>query len=76
MAFSIQSSAAELKFFVAFEVKRRLTSLQSKSARSELNGTFFGQRFLLSIEHSVDLEVTLSFPLGPVPWSLTAAHGL
>ena len=35
-----------------------------------------GQRVLFSIEHNVDLELTLSFPLGPVPWSLATAHGM
>ena len=31
----------------------------------------FGQHVLLSIEHNVDLELTLPFLLGPVPWSLS-----
>ena len=31
---------------------------------------------LLAIQHDVDLELTLSFPLGPVPWSLATADGM
>ena len=31
----------------------------------------FGQHDLLSIGHNVDLEMTLPFLLGPVPWSLS-----
>ena len=30
----------------------------------------FGKHDLLSIGHNVDLELTLPFLLGPVPWSL------
>ena len=30
----------------------------------------FGQHDLLSIGYNVDLELTLLFLLGPVPWSL------
>ena len=31
----------------------------------------FGQHDLLSIEHNVNLELTLPFLLGPVPWLLS-----
>ena len=31
----------------------------------------FGQHGLLSIGYNVDLELTLAFLLGPVPWSLS-----
>ena len=31
---------------------------------------------LLAVEHDVDLELTLSYPLGPVPWSLATADGM
>ena len=31
----------------------------------------FGKHDLLSIGHNVDLELTLPFLLGPVPWSLS-----
>ena len=36
----------------------------------------FCQLVLLPIEHDIDLQLTLSFPLGPVPWSLTTADGI
>ena len=32
---------------------------------------FFGQHDILSIGYNVDLESTLPFLLGPVPWSLS-----
>ena len=31
----------------------------------------FGQHDLLSIGHNVDLDLTLTFLLGPVPWPLS-----
>ena len=35
-----------------------------------------GQPVLLSIKHNVDLELTLSLPLGPVPWLLSISDGM
>ena len=37
--------------------------------RAERN--IFGQLVLLSTEHNVDLELTLSLSLGPVPWLMS-----
>ena len=34
----------------------------------------FGKHDLLSIRDNVDLELTLPFFLGPVPWSLSTPH--
>ena len=42
----------------------------SKQPDESLKGVF-GQHDLLSIGHYVDLELTLPFLLGPVPWSLS-----
>ena len=30
---------------------------------------------MLSVENNVDLEMTMSYQLGPVPWTLAAADG-
>lgn len=35
-----------------------------------------GQQVLLSVENDINLELTLSFPLSPVPWSLVTADGM
>ena len=45
--------------------------LQIKAERN-----IFGQLVLLSVEHNIDLQVTLSYPLGPVPFSLATADGM
>ena len=36
----------------------------------------FGQLVLLSVENNINLEVTLSYPLGVVPFSLATADGM
>ena len=36
----------------------------------------FGQHSLLSIGHNVDLEMTLPFLLGPVPWLLSTPDSI
>ena len=36
----------------------------------------FSQHDLLSVGHNVDLELTLPFLLGPVPWSLSTPDGI
>ena len=35
-----------------------------------------GQLVLLSVQNDINLQVTLSYPLGPVPWSLATADGM
>ena len=42
--------------------------------RAERN--VFRQHDLLSIEHNVDIELTLPFLLGPLPWSLSTPGGI
>ena len=66
----------KLKTFAACEVKKKVTSSQNKISQIRAERNIFGQLVLLSIEHDVDLELTLSFPLGPVPWSLATADGM
>ena len=66
----------KLKTFAACEVKKKLTSLQNKTSQIRAERNVFDQLVLLSTEHNVDLELTLSFPLGPVPWSLATADGM
>ena len=66
----------KLKTFAAIEVKKKLTSSQNKYSQIRAKRNVFGQLVLLSIELNVDLELTLSFPLGPVPWSLATADGM
>ena len=55
---------------------KKLTSSQNKMTQVRAERNVFGQLVLLSLEHDLDLQLTLSFPLGPVPWSLATADGM
>ena len=48
--------------------KKEVSNLQNVNSQMKA----FGQHDLLSIGHNVDLELTLLFLLGPVPWSLSS----
>ena len=66
----------KLKTFAASQVTKKVTSSQNKISQIRAERNVFGQLVLLAIQHDVDLELTLSFPLGPVPWSLATADGM
>ena len=66
----------KLKSFVTSGVTKKLTSSQNKMTQVKAERKVFCQLVLLSLEHDVDLQLTLSFPLGPVPWSLATADGM
>ena len=48
--------------------KKEVSNLQNVNIQMKA----FGQHDLLSIGHNVELELTLLFLLGPVPWSLSS----
>ena len=52
--------------------KKKL-SKQNVNCQMRAYRSVFGQPDLLSIGHNVDLELTLPFLLGPVPWSLSTS---
>ena len=66
----------KLKTFAASQVTKKVTNSQNKISQIRAERNVFGQLVLLAIQHDVDLELTLSFPLGPVPWSLATADGM
>ena len=49
--------------------KKKLSNLQNANSQVRAKRSVFGQHDLLSIGHNVDLELTLPFLLGTVPWS-------
>ena len=51
--------------------QKKLLNLQNVNSQMRAERSVFGKLDLLSIGHKVDLELTLPFLLGPVPWSLT-----
>ena len=50
--------------------KKKLPNLQNVNSQMIALRSIFGKHDL-SIGHNVDLELTLPFLLGPVPWSLS-----
>ena len=48
-----------------------MSNLQNINSQMRAERSVFGKHDLLSIGHNVDLELTLPFLLGPVPWSLS-----
>ena len=65
----------KLKTFANAEVKKTLKSTQNKMTQIKAERNIFGQLVLLSVQN-IDLQVTLSYPLGPVPWSFASADGM
>ena len=53
--------------------KKKLLNLQNVNSQMRALRSLLGKHDLLSIGHNVDLELTLLFLLGPVPWSLTTS---
>ena len=51
--------------------KKKLPNLQNVNSQMRAKRSVFGKHDRLSIGHNVDLELTLPFLLGPVPWSLS-----
>ena len=49
--------------------KKKLSSLQNVNSQMRAGRSVFGKHDLLSIGHNV--ELTLPFLMGPVPWSLS-----
>ena len=66
----------KLETFVDCEVKKKPTSSYNKISQSRVKKNVFGQFVRLAIKDNIDLELTLSFPLGPVPWSLGTADSM
>ena len=66
----------KLKTFAASEVKKTIKSSQNKMTQIRAERNIFAQLVLLAVQNDIDLEMTLSYPLGPVPWSLATADGM
>lgn len=66
----------KLKTFATTEVTKTVRSTQNKITQIKAERNIFGQLVLLSVQHDIDLQLTLSYPLGPVPWSLATADGM
>ena len=66
----------KLKTFATAAVVKKVTSSNNKMLQLKAERNIFGQLVVLAAQNDIDLELTLSFPLGPVPWSLATADGM
>ena len=65
----------KIKTFSSMEKCQKIRSSQNKVVEIRAERNVFAQLVLLSMKHDIDLELTLSFQLGPVPWALVTADG-
>ena len=56
-------------------VKASVTSSAKKTKELAAERNVFGQLVLLAMDHELCMEKVMSYPLGPVPWSLATADG-
>ena len=63
----------KLKTFDDKRKRRKLTTTQKKIVEIKVESNLFGQPVMLSEQHNISLDKTLSYPLGPVPWALATA---
>lgn len=64
-----------LKTFASVGLIKKVKRTQNKVLQFKAERKpFLGQLVLFSVEHNIDLQVTFSYPLGPVPFSLATAE--
>lgn len=64
---------SKLKTIASGEV---ITTKREEDPKQLAKRNIFGQLVLSSVQHEPDLQLKLSYPLGPVPWSLATADGM
>lgn len=65
----------KLKTFASSALSKTVTSSKRKTKELVAERNVFGQLVLLAIHNHISIEKVLSYPLGPVPWSLATADG-
>ena len=64
-----------LKTFASLGKCVKVTDSEKKSKQMRAERNVFGQLVLLSLKNNINMDKTLCYPLGPVPWSLATADG-
>ena len=67
VAFHYPIKRNKLKTLANADVKKTLKNTQNKMTQIKAERNIFGQLVLLSVKNNIDLQATLSYPLGPVP---------
>ena len=66
----------KLKIFASVSMVKKVKGTQNKVLQIKAECNIFGQLVLFSVEHNIDLQVTLSYPLSPVPFFLAIANSM
>ena len=65
----------KIKTFASMQTSQKIKSTQSKLIEVRAERNVFAQLVLLSLKNNIDLEIIMSYQLGPVPWTLATADG-
>ena len=65
----------KLKTFTSLAVRKPVTSSCKKKKELVAERNVFGQLITIAMKHQLCMEKVMSYPLGPVPWSLATADG-
>ena len=65
----------KLQTFASTEKRQQVRTSQNKIIEVRAERDIFAQLVLLLLQHDIDLELTMSYQLGLVPWALGTADG-
>ena len=63
------------KTFASMEKCQKVKNSQNKLVEVRAERNIFAQLVILSLKNDIDLEMTMSLKLGPVPWTLATTDG-
>ena len=66
----------KLKTLITNAKVRTLKKKKNKEIKVKVQRNLSGQLLVLSLEHEIDIQKVLCYPLSPVPWSLSTSNGL
>ena len=65
-----------LKTFATLVTSAKVTCKSRKTKQTTAARNVFGQLVLLALDHNIDMERVMRFPLGPVPWALATVDDI
>ena len=63
------------KTFASMEKCQKVKSSQKELVEVRAERNIFAQLVMFSLKNDIDIEMTMSFQLGPVPWTLATTDG-
>ena len=65
----------KIKTFASIQKCQKVKSTQNKQIEVRAERNVFAQLLVLALKNNIDLEMTMSYQPGPVPWTIAAADG-